>query len=114
MLYAREKILRGFDEDIRDHLTNELVKRASTLFCGTEIAEIDKGWTTLHLKLQDGRKLDSAAVMFATGRAPNTPGLGLDKAGRQARRKGPGARGCLLQNQRRQHLCGRRVTDRAN
>ena len=88
VLYRGEKILRGFDEDIRDHLTNELVKRGIDIVCGTEVAEIDKGWTTLHLKLQDGRKLDSAALMFATGRAPNTQGLGLQTAGVKLGAKG--------------------------
>lgn len=88
VLYRGEKILRGFDEDIRDHLTNELVKRGIDIVCGTEVAEIDKGWTTLHLKLQDGRKLESAALMFATGRAPNTQGLGLETAGVKLGAKG--------------------------
>ena len=88
VLYRGDKILRCFDEDIRDHLTNELVKRGIDIVCGTEVAEIDKGWTTLHLKLQDGRKLDSAALMFATGRAPNTQGLGLESAGVKLGAKG--------------------------
>src|SRR5213079_3229607 len=35
----------------------------------------------LSVALQDGRKMDVDAVLYATGRVPNVAGLGLDAAG---------------------------------
>ncbi len=81
VLYRGPKILRGFDEDLRDHLTNELVKRGIDIVTETDVAEIDKGWTHLKVKLKDGRQLETHALMYATGRSPNTQGLGLETAG---------------------------------
>ena len=45
LLYRGEKILRGFDEELRDRLTEELFKRGIDVVCNAEIASIDKGWT---------------------------------------------------------------------
>ena len=44
LLYRGPKILRGFDEELRDHLTEELLKRGIDVVCNAEIAAIDKGW----------------------------------------------------------------------
>jgi glutathione reductase (NADPH) len=81
VLYRGDKILRGFDEDIRDHLTNELVKRGIDIVHTASVASIEKGRSGLHVTLTDGRKVDTHALMFASGRAPNTKGLGLETAG---------------------------------
>ena len=47
LLYRGPKILRGFDEELRDHLTEELFKRGIDVVCNAEIAAIEKGWTHL-------------------------------------------------------------------
>ena len=49
--------------------------------CNAEIAAIDKGWSRLTVTLKDGSTLETDKVMFATGRAPNTGGIGLETAG---------------------------------
>ena len=81
LLYRGPKILRGFDEELRDHLTEELFKRRIDVVCNAEIAAIDKGWTHLNVTLKDGSTVETGKVMYATGRAPNTKGLGLEAAG---------------------------------
>jgi glutathione reductase (NADPH) len=81
LLYRGPKILRGFDEDLRDSLTAELLKRGIDVVCGTQIAKIDKGWTGLTATLTDGRTIDASQIMYATGRKPNTAGIGLEAAG---------------------------------
>ena len=81
LLYRGPKILRGFDEELRDHLTEELFKRRIDVVCNAEIAAIDKGWTHLKVTLKDGSTVETGKVMYATGRAPNTKGLGLEAAG---------------------------------
>ncbi len=81
VLYRGEKILRGFDEELRDHLTNELVKRGIDIVTNAEVAAIEKGWGHLNVTLKDGRQVETHALMSARGRAPNTQGLGLETAG---------------------------------
>jgi glutathione reductase (NADPH) len=81
LLYRAEKILRGFDEELRDHLTQELFKRGIDIRCNAQIAAIDKGWSSHTVTLQDGSTLEADKVMFATGRTPNTAGIGLEAAG---------------------------------
>ena len=59
LLYRGEKILRGFDEELRDHLTEELFKRGIDVVCNADIASIDKGWTHLTVTLKDGSTVES-------------------------------------------------------
>ena len=88
LLYRGPKILRGFDEELRDHLTEELLKRRIDIVCNADIASIDKGWTGTKVTLKDGRTVDTGRVMFATGRLPNTAGIGLEAAGVSLGKKG--------------------------
>ena len=88
LLYRGAKILRGFDEELRDYLTEELFKRRIDVVCNAEIAAIDKGWTHLKATLKDGSTVETAKVMYATGRDPNTKGLGLEAAGVKLGEKG--------------------------
>ena len=86
LLYRGEKILRGFDEDLRDDLTAALKKRGidvETRLTPAAISQLPEGLGAklLRVSLSDGREIDTGGVMFATGRNPNTQDLGLDKAG---------------------------------
>jgi glutathione reductase (NADPH) len=81
LLYRGEKILRGFDEDMRDGLTEAYTRRGIRIVTGTGLTAIEKGAGGLALKLRSGETIDTGQVMFAIGRSPNTAGLGLDKAG---------------------------------
>jgi glutathione reductase (NADPH) len=81
LLYRAPKILRGFDEELRDVLSDELLKRSIELVGNAQMASIDKGWMHTNVTLKDGREFETAQVMFATGRAPNTRGIGLEAAG---------------------------------
>ncbi len=88
LLYRGEKILRGFDEDMRDGLTEAFHRRGIKVITGTVLSAIEKHATGLTLKLKSGAIIETDDVMFAIGRSPNTAGLGLDKAGVK-----PGAKG---------------------
>jgi glutathione reductase (NADPH) len=81
LLYRGPKILRGFDEELRDYLTEELFRSRIDVVCNAEIAAIDKSWTHLKVTLKDGSTVETGQVMMATGRAPNTHGIGLESAG---------------------------------
>jgi len=80
-LYRGEQILRGFDRDLRDGLAAEMVKKGVDLRLNTNVAAIERQGDTLRLALTSGSTLEVDAVMFATGRMPNTRGLGLEAAG---------------------------------
>ena len=81
VLYRGEQILRGFDDDIRNHLAGELVKSGIDLRCKTDLTRIEKQNGALRVYLTDGSTLDVDAVLAATGRKPNTDGLGLEAIG---------------------------------
>jgi glutathione reductase (NADPH) len=87
-LYRGEQILRGFDDDLRDGLADEMRLRGVDLRTNTDIAEIagNKGAYTITLK--DGSQLETELVMYATGRNPDTQGLGLENAGVELGDKG--------------------------
>ncbi|MGH6820438.1 MAG: FAD-dependent oxidoreductase, partial [Methylocella sp.] len=80
-IYRGAQILRGFDDDVRDTLAGELVKKGIDLRVETTIDRIDKNGPALRLHLSGGETVDVDAVMAATGRRPNTENLGLATAG---------------------------------
>ncbi len=81
LVYRGEKILRGFDEDLRDGLMAEMFKREIDLRVNAEIVSIEKNWSDYTVTLKDGSTLEVECVMFATGRTANTAGMGLEKVG---------------------------------
>lgn len=81
LIYRGEKILRGFDEDLRDGLTEALAKRGIAVKTGDDITKIARTGTSYDVMLKSGERLSTGLVMYATGRLPNTEGLGLEAAG---------------------------------
>ena len=79
LVLRRDVMLHGFDQDIRDHLTNEMKKRGVIFhcICNTETITPKEGGQKL-VKLDTGDELLVDEVLFATGRKPNTGCLGLD------------------------------------
>ena len=80
-LYRGDLFLRGFDGDLRRGLAREMKKRDIDLRFSTDVARIEKTAVGLRLTLNDGSRLDTDAVLYATGRAPNTRGLGVETLG---------------------------------
>jgi len=80
-LYRGEQILRGFDLDLRNRLAKEMTQKGIDLKLETNIISIEKTDRGVSLTLTDGSVIEANQVMYATGRAPNTKGLGLEKAG---------------------------------
>jgi glutathione reductase (NADPH) len=80
-LYRGPLFLRGFDDDLRSHLAEQM--RASGIdlrfdACPTEMAKTDDG---VQVVLGDGSVLEADHVLCATGRRPNTANLGLEQVG---------------------------------
>lgn len=76
-----EAILRGFDHDIRVNLTDEMQKRGVKVLSETVIRSIEKDGDVYTLRCAGNEIIETDLVMYATGRTPNTAGLGLAEAG---------------------------------
>ena len=88
LVYRGPQILRGFDNEVRDHLAAEMAVKGVTIKTESDIAAIaktDNGYTVTY---QDGSMQDTGLVMYATGRVPMTDGLGLENAGVELGAKG--------------------------
>jgi glutathione reductase (NADPH) len=81
LVYRGENILRGFDDDVREHLRAEMVKRGIKVITRQTVTGVEKVEHGLCVSLSDHESLVCDQVMFATGRRPNVDGLGLEKAG---------------------------------
>lgn len=76
-----DRILRGFDGDIRAHLSAEMIKKGIAIRAGVKIARVDKVGDAYRLTSETDETLETDLVMYATGRRSNTHGLGLEAAG---------------------------------
>ncbi|MEM8974248.1 MAG: glutathione-disulfide reductase [Pseudomonadota bacterium] len=81
LIYRGEKILRGFDEDMRDALTVEMERRGIRVITNSVFTNIEKTASGLSGTITGGEVLQADQIMFAIGRSPNTTGLGLENAG---------------------------------
>ncbi len=75
--------LRGFDIDLRQRLALALQARGIHLAAGVAMQALEREATGYALRRADGSVLRAAAALNATGRKPNTEGLGLADAGVQ-------------------------------
>ena len=80
-LYRGALFLRGFDDDIRRSLADEMTRAGIDVRFGTNIRALARTADGLTATLDDGTTLAADAVMAATGRAPLTADLGLEAAG---------------------------------
>ena len=76
-----EELLTGFDDDIRVTLAQELRARGIEIRARTQIIRIEQKSHGFDLTTAGGDILSAELVMYATGRHPNTRGVGLDEAG---------------------------------
>jgi glutathione reductase (NADPH) len=81
IVYRGERVLRGFDEDMRVGLEAGLIERGIKFIYNTTIKALAHAGQDVSVTLSDGVTAPYGAVMFATGRVPNTRGLGLEDAG---------------------------------
>jgi glutathione reductase (NADPH) len=81
LVYRGENILRGFDDDVREHLRGEMERRGIKVITRQTVAGVEKVDHGLVACLSDNEEIVVDNVMFATGRKPNVKGLGLEVAG---------------------------------
>lgn len=82
LAYRGEQILRGFDDDLRDFLAKDMRRSGLDLRLHTQPRRLEKTASgKLEVDFADGTRQEYDAVLYATGRVPNTAGLGLEQAG---------------------------------
>ena len=81
LVYRGDNILRGFDEDVRDHVRREVERAGINILTLCTIDRVERQDGVLVSHLSNGSRVESDEVMFAIGRHPNVAGLGLGKAG---------------------------------
>ncbi|MBC7702652.1 MAG: FAD-dependent oxidoreductase, partial [Rhodoferax sp.] len=88
-IHRGEKLLTGFDNDVRSFIAAEMEKTGVRLRLGSEVEAIRKSEAGLEVTLKAGAEpVLVDAVLYATGRVPNTNGLGLESAGVKLNHKG--------------------------
>ena len=88
LVYRGERVLRGFDEDMREGLDAGLETRGISRIYQTNVTSLRQAGDDIVVRFSDGVEAPYGAVMFATGRVPNTQGLGLEAAGVEMGRRG--------------------------
>ena len=82
--YRGGQILRGFDDDVRRHLHDEMGKKGVRILLESDVLRIDRrtdGSLEVGMTGLPGNRLACDAVMFATGRTANTARVGLAETG---------------------------------
>lgn len=88
-LYRGELFLRGFDQEVREFVAAEMVKKGVDLRFNLNVSALSRAASgVINAQLTDGSTLVVDAVLYATGRAPNVKGLGLETVGVQQDRSG--------------------------
>jgi glutathione reductase (NADPH) len=81
LVHRGVQLLRGFDQDLGRVLGEEMLHKGVALVLNENIARITRSENSLGVRLASGNSFETDLVMYATGRAPNSRGIGLEAAG---------------------------------
>lgn len=81
LIHRGDHVLRGFDDQLRTGLEASYIQRGIDLKIDTRVETIEAGASGKNVTFTDGSSQTFDVVMYATGRKPNTTGLGLDRVG---------------------------------
>jgi glutathione reductase (NADPH) len=79
--YRGAQILRGFDDEARGHVATAMQADGIQIHTGTDVMRLEKTEGGIRAVATDGTEREFDLVMYATGRRPNTRGLGLEELG---------------------------------
>lgn len=86
--YRGAQILRGFDDEARGLVSDMMCQNGVDLQLDTNVQQMAQHEGQIRVTDTHGREHSFDQVMFATGRGPNTGGLGLEQAGVTLGRQG--------------------------
>lgn len=75
LVYRRDLFLRGFDQDLREHIADEMRKQGINLRFSEDVEGISPLGDVKQVKLKSGALLEVEQVFYATGRQPRTDDL---------------------------------------
>jgi glutathione reductase (NADPH) len=79
-LYRGALFLRGFDDDVRHHVAEEMRKYLDLRY-HTDVIKLERSTTGITAYLNTGDTVEADLVLYAAGRKPHTAELGLKKVG---------------------------------
>jgi glutathione reductase (NADPH) len=88
LCYRGDKLLRGFDDDVRTFSVEEMRKKGIEILFNTEIKSVEKKASGFTVQTGQAVPLEADLVLYATGRNPNIAGLGLERLGVELSSKG--------------------------
>ena len=88
LIYRGPLFLRGFDDQIRQFLCDEMTSKGVKLRFNTTIDRVTAVGSTKVAHLQDGESLEADEILYATGRRANIEGLQLDNVGVEVHQSG--------------------------
>jgi len=88
LCYRGEKLLRGFDETVREFVAEEMSKKGINILFNTDIKNIAQNENGYIAQIDQGKFLEADLILYATGRSPNIDGLDLDSVGVEIDKKG--------------------------
>jgi glutathione reductase (NADPH) len=88
LVYRGPKILRGFDDDMRDAVTRSSEARGIRVVLDRTFSKVEKRGGEVFAFTDKHEMLEADEVMLAIGRRPNTTGLNLENIGIELGRKG--------------------------
>ncbi|MEL6570686.1 MAG: glutathione-disulfide reductase [Pseudomonadota bacterium] len=80
-VYRGNQILRGFDDEARELIAAGMRERGVDLHVCKNVKELRTVDGGIEAVLEDGTTTTYGQVMYATGRRPNTDGMGLEEIG---------------------------------
>ncbi|WP_323038729.1 glutathione-disulfide reductase [Gemmobacter sp.] len=81
LAYRGEQVLRGFDDEARGHVADAMTARGIDIHCHSDITALERTADGIRATATGGAGGTYDAVLYATGRKPNTDGLGLGALG---------------------------------
>ncbi len=88
LAYRGPVFLRGFDDDIRTTLAEEMAKRGVDLRFNAMIDRVERVDDCIRTTLSSGDVVQAEQMLCAIGRGPNTAGLGLEEIGVELSERG--------------------------
>ena len=81
LVYRGEEILRGFDDEIRTNLHEELEKKGINVVVGEQIKKLMHQADRIEGEAISGKLYTADQFLYATGRRPNTNDIGIETVG---------------------------------
>lgn len=81
LIHRGDLILRKFDHDLRQLLHDAMIEKGISILYETTVSQVKATGDCYDIILSNGQTINTDQIMLATGRVPNTTGLGLERTG---------------------------------